>query len=273
MDDNVSRFLEAIKGDRFERVFIVDLFSGLRQSEIIGLRWSDVDLDNGLLTIRHQIQKSYSDSGYIFLDETKNGKQRIVAVTPSIVRVLKAQRVQQMEWRLAAGPSWDNPLDLVFTDELGGHLKHRTIINHFKKIVASIGLENTRFPVLSEMPPFAIIKASPLCPVLKLPLLLLSVPSPMPAPAPLLPLPPVAVTLPPLMTTVQPAPLLPLPMPAPEPYWLPPPVAFTVPPLMVTAVPAVEPLPLPIPAPWPSTTLAVTSPPLMVTLPPDVVLL
>lgn len=44
MDDNVSRFLEAIKGDRFERLFIVDLFSGLRQSEIIGLRWADVDL-------------------------------------------------------------------------------------------------------------------------------------------------------------------------------------------------------------------------------------
>ena len=145
MDDNVARFLEAIKGDRFERVFIVDLFSGLRQSEIVGLRWSDVDLDAGLLTIRHQIQKSYSDSGYVFLDETKNGKERIVAVAPSIVRVLKAQRVQQMEWRLAAGPAWNNPLDLVFTDELGGHLKHRTINNHFKKIVASIGLENTRF--------------------------------------------------------------------------------------------------------------------------------
>lgn len=145
MDDNVSRFLEAIKGDRFERVFIVDLFSGLRQSEIIGLRWSDVDLETGLLTIRHQIQKSYSDSGYVFLDETKNGKQRIVAIAPSIVRVLKAQRVQQMEWKLAAGPAWSNPLDLVFTDERGEHLKHRTIINHFKKIVASIGLENTRF--------------------------------------------------------------------------------------------------------------------------------
>ena len=50
-----------------------------------------------------------------------------------------------MEWRLAAGPAWNNPLNLVFTDELGGHLKHRTINNHFKKIVASIGLENTRF--------------------------------------------------------------------------------------------------------------------------------
>lgn len=145
MDENVGRFLEAIKGDKFERLFIVTLFSGLRLSEIVGLRWSDVDLGAGLLTIRHQIQKSYNDSGYVFLDETKNGKERIAAIAPSIVKVLKTQRARQAEWRLAAGPNWDSSLDLVFTDELGGHLKHKTIHNHFKKIVASIGLENTRF--------------------------------------------------------------------------------------------------------------------------------
>ena len=145
MDDNVSRFLEAIKGDKFERLFIVDLFSGLRLSEIIGLRWDDVDLNAGLLTIRHQIQKSYSNDGYIFLDETKNGKERVAAIAPSIVKVLKTQRARQAEWRLAAGPCWNNPYNLVFTDELGEHLKHKTINNHFKKIVASIGLENTRF--------------------------------------------------------------------------------------------------------------------------------
>lgn len=145
MDENVVRFLQAIKGDRFERLFIVDLFSGLRLSEIVGLQRDDVDLDTGLLTIRRQIQKSYSDSGYLFLDETKNGKQRTVAIAPSIVRVLKSQRAQQSEWRLAAGPEWDNPHNLVFTDERGGHLRHRTILNHFKKVVSSIGMENTRF--------------------------------------------------------------------------------------------------------------------------------
>lgn len=81
----------------------------------------------------------------MFLDETKNGKERIVAIAPSIVRVLKSQQAQQAEWRLAAGAAWNNPHNLVFTDELGGHLKHKTIHNHFKKIVASIGLESTRF--------------------------------------------------------------------------------------------------------------------------------
>ena len=44
MDDDVRLFLEAIRGDRFERLFIVALFSGLRQSELVGLRWDDADL-------------------------------------------------------------------------------------------------------------------------------------------------------------------------------------------------------------------------------------
>ena len=59
MDDDVRRFLDAIKGDPFERLFIVDLFSGLRQSEILGLQWNDVDLKNGTLTVRRQLQKAH----------------------------------------------------------------------------------------------------------------------------------------------------------------------------------------------------------------------
>lgn len=145
MDDNVSKFMEAIKGDMFERFFIVALFSGLRQSELIGLQWQDVDLENGALTVRRQIQKAHDSSGYHFLEETKNGKERTAAIAPSIVTVLKGQKAQQAEWRLAAGPLWSNERDLVFTDQLGQHLKHRTVANHFKKIVASIGLPETRF--------------------------------------------------------------------------------------------------------------------------------
>lgn len=145
MDDNVGRFMEAIKGNEYERFFIVALFSGLRQSELIGLQWDDVDFENGTLTVHRQIQKSHDSAGYHFLEETKNGKERTAAIAPSIVKVLKSQKAQQAEWRLAAGPLWNNERNLVFTNELGEHLKHRTINNHFKKIVASIGLPETRF--------------------------------------------------------------------------------------------------------------------------------
>ena len=145
MDDDVGKFLAAIKGDRFERLFFVTLFSGLRQSEVIGLQWEDIDLDSGVIQVRRQLQKKHDGPGYIFLDETKNGKHRTAAIAPSVVKVLKAERKQQAEWRLAAGPLWKNDRNLVFTDELGEHLKHKTIANHFKKIVSAIGMPDTRF--------------------------------------------------------------------------------------------------------------------------------
>ena len=145
MDDNVGLFLEAIRGDKFERLFIVALFSGLRQSELVGLRWDDVDLTNGVLTVCRQIQKAHDKAGYVSIDETKSGKTRQAAVAPSIVRVLTEQKAQQDEWRTAAGSLWNNENNLVFTDERGGHLKHRTIQNHFKAIVAGMGCPNVRF--------------------------------------------------------------------------------------------------------------------------------
>lgn len=85
------------------------------------------------------------DGSYIFLDETKNGKDRVVPLAPGVVSVLREQKRQQAEWQLSAGSSWSNPHDLVFTDEMGGHLKHKTVYKHFKAIVNQIGMGETRF--------------------------------------------------------------------------------------------------------------------------------
>ena len=54
-----------------------------------------------------------------------------------------------------AGEAWDNEWDLVFTNALGGHFTHGTAYNHFKKIVAGIGLESARFHDLRHS--FAVI--------------------------------------------------------------------------------------------------------------------
>lgn len=145
MDDSVTAFLRAAKGDEYERLFIVDLFSGLRESEMLGLSWDDVDLEAGTLHVCRQLQRDYSTNEYIFLDETKNGRDRIAAIAPSVAKVLREQRAQQNVWRLAASDAWDNPHNLVFTDHLGGHLKQHTVYGHFKKIVESIGMPETRF--------------------------------------------------------------------------------------------------------------------------------
>ncbi len=144
MDESINNFMEEIRGDRYERIFILDLFSGMRQSEILGLQWEDVNFETGEITVCRQLQKNRT-GGYSFIDETKNVKDRIVVLSPSVMQLLKEQKRQQMEWQLAAGEGWNNEHNLVFTDELGGHLKHFTVCKHFKKYVKEIGMDDTRF--------------------------------------------------------------------------------------------------------------------------------
>lgn len=145
MDEAIPQFLKAIKGDPYENLFIIDLFSGLRQSELLGLKWEDVDWKKGTLHVCRQLQKVPRSKEYRFIDKTKNGEDRFVSLPPAVMNVLRQVQRQQTEWRLAAGEAWDNPHDLIFTDRLGGHLKHHTVYNHFKAAVTSIGHAPSRF--------------------------------------------------------------------------------------------------------------------------------
>ena len=139
-----AAFLNAIHGQPFERLFIVDLLTGLRQGELLGLRWKDVDFDAGTVTVAQQLLKSKEKGGTYFFGSLKNDKTRLLTPAPSVMKALREQRRVQTEWRLKAGEFWEYS-GLVFTDELGHHLSHVTVRKHFKKAVESIGIPEARF--------------------------------------------------------------------------------------------------------------------------------
>ncbi|MDR1668692.1 MAG: site-specific integrase [Oscillospiraceae bacterium] len=138
-------FLKAVQGHKFELVYIVDLFTGMRQGEILGLQWSAVDFDAGTITISKQLQKEKKKGGQYYLATIKNERTRRIAPAPSIMGLLRKRKVEQAECRLKAGAAWDNSMNLVFTNEIGGHLAHVTVYNNFKRIVAALGIPESRF--------------------------------------------------------------------------------------------------------------------------------
>ena len=141
-DKQISDFLTAIKGHPYENVYIVDLFTGMRQSEILGLTWDCVNFEAGTIRIYRQLQ--LIDGKYIFTTP-KNGKTRTIVPAPTVMTVLRNQRKQQLQKKLVVGELWHNDEDFVFTTDLGEHLARQTVYSQFKKIVASIGLPQTRF--------------------------------------------------------------------------------------------------------------------------------
>ena len=144
-EDGVKALLKAIEGHRFENVYKVDLFTGMRQGEILGLTWDCVDFDTGILTVNKQLQKEHIKGGLYSLVSCKTDRVRRIKPASFVMDILRQQRIKQNEERLLAGGAWMNDWNLVFTNELGGHLCAPTVYNHFKKLMQQIGLPSVRF--------------------------------------------------------------------------------------------------------------------------------
>ena len=145
-DEDISRFLDAIKGHKYESVYYLTLFAGLRQGEVLGLTWDCIDFENSTILINKQLKRNSHHKGSIYhLDSTKNGKERYITVATSVMLMLSRQKKWQERCAEAAGEAWSNEWNLVFTNEIGEHLKHPTVYNNYKRIVKDLGLENKRF--------------------------------------------------------------------------------------------------------------------------------
>lgn len=138
----IGAFLREIKGNRYERLFTVDLFTGLRMGEILALSWDCIDFDKGTLRVYRQLHQV---KGQYFYGTLKNDKPRSLTVAPSVLEVLKEQRAQQRLWKMAAGAVWENGEDLVFTDEIGRHLSPNSVRTALHRITDKIGIEGFRF--------------------------------------------------------------------------------------------------------------------------------
>lgn len=157
-NEKIGAFMKAIEGHRFEALYLVTLFTGLRRGEVCGLTWDCVDLDLGTILVNKQLQNVPGQPGEFRLVSSKNGKGRTIAIAPFVVEVLRRHKVQQAEARLKAGPLWQNS-GFVFCNEVGEHLSPNTVYHNFKRIAASIGLPDARLHDLRHSYAVAAIKS------------------------------------------------------------------------------------------------------------------
>ena len=144
-DENLRAFLSEIKGKRHEHLLFVDVFTGLREGEIIGLTWDCVDFDKGIIHVEKQLKRKTGANNNYHFDTLKNGKTRIVTPAPFVFDVLRTVKKIQAENKLRYGTSYENKDNLVFTDELGNHIGVEALLKCFKKRVAAIGCPDMRF--------------------------------------------------------------------------------------------------------------------------------
>jgi integrase len=101
--DEARAFLAAAKDDRYAALWILWLETALRPSEIIALKWTDLDGDT--LTVERSLVRVGKDWT---LDRTKTGTVRRITLSQAAQAALKAHKVQQVEERLSLGAYWQD---------------------------------------------------------------------------------------------------------------------------------------------------------------------
>lgn len=144
---DINQFFDIISGEEFENVYIFAVFTGMRQSEIIGLTWDCVDFENRIIKVDKQFRKDHGQAGEEYkFTATKNGKQRIISPAQFVFDALKKEKAKQAKNKLKHGEGFSNKNNLVFTNETGGHLCGGTIYDHWKALLKVHGIEkNIRF--------------------------------------------------------------------------------------------------------------------------------
>jgi integrase len=136
--------LDAVAGTDVEVPVAVALWTGLRQGELLGLRWSNIDFEARQLSVVSTLQRR----GRVWLNETtKTPKsRRTVALADPVVDTLVGERARQREARLLAGPAWSAQWpDLVFTDARGLPVMPTAITHRFAMAQRQAGLKPVRW--------------------------------------------------------------------------------------------------------------------------------
>jgi len=141
-DTEMAALLEQAKGTRLHLPVLLAMSTGLRRSEIFGLRWCDVDFEASQLAVRQTLQEVRKR---LYFREPKSSKsRRTVALSAFVLEALKRHRAGQAAERLSLGAGYRD-LDLVLAQWDGSPWKPESISTLFRAVVRRAGLGHVRF--------------------------------------------------------------------------------------------------------------------------------
>ncbi len=135
--DQAAKLLVAASSTRIYVSIFLALATGVRRGELLALRWSDIDLNAGALTVRRSLEQTRSGLRYKTPKSARS--RRTVALSASVVEALQGHRLRQLEERLLLGLG-RNENDLVFARLDGEPIAPNTFTSWFARIAKRAGV-------------------------------------------------------------------------------------------------------------------------------------
>ena len=140
-ESQVSQLLITARGSRMEALLHLAVSTGMRQMEILGLRWNDLDWLKRTLKVERQLVRQ--DGVGFAPPKTKYGR-RTVALGEKAIEVLRRHADLQNLERKKAGERWTE-YGLIFTSATGTPIHYRNLLRDFKYLLSAAGLPDIRF--------------------------------------------------------------------------------------------------------------------------------
>jgi integrase len=142
--DQSRALLEAAREDRLRALYVLAVTVGLRQGELLGLRWEDINLDTATLVVARSL--SMSGPGPTFVPPKTAKGRRNVTLTAQAIEALRDHKVAQDREKATLAELWEHH-DLVFPNQTGKPMHPWVLVGgSFKKLLTRAGLPKaTRF--------------------------------------------------------------------------------------------------------------------------------
>lgn len=154
---DLVKLFDAIHEEQLSRIAEFTLATGMRRSEVLGLRWKDVDFEHCLVSINQTVLILNKKASIVQATKTKSSR-RTLAIDAATAAILKEQRTFVQKRMLTIPPDQRQHMDLVFCGDNGRPMHPDTVSNTFKDAVLRAGLSGLSFKSLRHTHATLLIK-------------------------------------------------------------------------------------------------------------------
>ena len=143
--EETRMLLNEVRGDRLEALYVLAVTTGMRRGEVLGLKWSDIDLENATVSVRRTLTRTDNGKRVTLGDPKTKRSRRTIRLTPQAVEALRVHLEKQLQEMEALGDRYSDQ-GLVFTTEAGTPINPSTLRQRsLAPLLKRAGLPHIRF--------------------------------------------------------------------------------------------------------------------------------